>query len=271
MIVGSTARASGKGVSFLGIALMLAGVACGDSSNNPNGISTGDGGRSGGGPTAGRGGTGGSAGSGGASAAGAAGEASDAGLAGAGGSAGTAGGTGAGGSGERPPGCPEPSPILAQGQTIVIQSINFETSEIVLRNASTTPQSINLGRQGWQWCAFPRYWSLTDEITTIDLGPDETYSFIAINNQSGVADLAPEEGEMAIYNRVQAFDDYQAMEAFVAWGEIQAYRESYAVQRGVWTYEERIEIGSGDAGFIVTGDTNRASGYTSVPARCLVP
>lgn len=126
-----------------------------------------------------------------------------------------------------------------------------------------------LGRAGWQWCSFPRYWSLTDEETTIELAPGETYSFVAVNNQSERPELYPEEGEMAIYDRIQAFDDYQAMQSFVAWGDIQAYRESYAVQKGVWTYEERIEIEPGDAGFIATGVTNRASGYTSVPARCL--
>ncbi|HTV18093.1 MAG TPA: hypothetical protein VMG12_05465, partial [Polyangiaceae bacterium] len=90
-----------------------------------------------------------------------------------------------------------------------------------------------------------------------------------INNQSGPLNLVPEEGEMAIYNQIQAFDDYQAMEAFVAWGDIEAYRESYAVQRGVWSYDERIAVRSSDAGFIVTGATDRASGYTAVPARCL--
>jgi len=131
--------------------------------------------------------------------------------------------------------------------------------------------SITLGRAGWQWCEFPRYWSLTDEDTILDLAPGETFTFVAINNQSGQPQLVPEEGEMAIYNRIQAFDDYDAMEAFVAWGDVQAYRESYAVQRGVWTYDERIEVAPGHAGFIATGETNRASGYTSVPERCLVP
>jgi hypothetical protein len=267
MIYGSKARTFGDGVVFLGFALALAGVACGEPSNNPNGISTegSSAGRGGGtgGSIGGRGGSeaaeGGRAGS-----AGSADESSDAGPAGSGGA------TGSGGSRERPEGCPEPNPIPVEGQAIVIQSINVNTNEIVLRNATATPQSITLGRAGWQWCSFPRYWSFTDENATRELAPGETYSFIAINNQSPLQ-LLPEEGEMAIYPGVQLFDDYQAVQSFVAWGDIQAYRESYAVQKGVWTYEERIQIAPGHAGFIVTGETNRASGYTSAPARCLVP
>jgi hypothetical protein len=185
--------------------------------------------------------------------------------------AGTSGAAGAGGSGQRPPGCPEPNPIPVANQKIAIQSMNVETGEIVLRNPTSTPQSIILGRAGWQWCAFPRYWSLSDQDTVLELAPGETFSFLAINNQSGQPEFIPEEGEMAIYTRIQAFDDADAMESFVAWGDVQAYRESYAVTRGVWTFDERIQIDPGDAGFIVTGETDRASGYTSAPARCLVP
>lgn len=178
---------------------------------------------------------------------------------------------GSAGSSSRPEGCPEPAPMPASGQAIVIQSLNVMTAEIILKNASSSPQSINLGRAGWQWCEFPRYWSLSEVDGVLELGPGETYSFFAINNQSGQPELVAAEGEMAIYNRIQAFDDYDAVEAFVAWGDVQAYRESYAVQRGVWTYDERIEIAPGHAGFIATGQTDLASGYTSAPARCLVP
>lgn len=266
MIYGSRAPTRSMGVSFLGVALAMAGVGCGDASNNPNGISSGGGsaGRGGGTSTAGRGGGTSSGGSGGSAMA-------DAGSEGGGSSDGGASMGGSSGSGGRPEGCPEPNPIAAAGQSIAIQSLNLNTREIILRNTASTPVSITLGRAGWQWCEFPRYWSLTDQTGTLELAPGDTYAFLAINNQSGLPELVPEEGEMAIYNQIQAFDDYQAMEAFVAWGDVQARRESYAVQRGVWTYDERIQIDPGDAGFIATGQTDRASGYTSAPARCLVP
>jgi hypothetical protein len=271
MIYGSKVRMPPNGASFLGIVLVMAGVACGDASNNPNGISTGgtSAGRGGGAGTAGRSGSGGSAPAG---SAGAGGDSNDAGLAGTSGSSDASSPTGGGGSGGgRPQGCPEPNPIPVTGQTVVIQSINVNTSEMILRNATSTPQSIVLGRANWQWCAFPRYWSLSDEETTVELAPGETYSFIPVNNQSEVPELYPEEGEMAIYSTAQDFNDFETLESFVAWGDVQAYRESYAVQKGVWTFDERIEIASGDAGFIVTGQTDLASGYTSAPARCLVP
>jgi hypothetical protein len=214
------------------------------------------------------GGDGGSAGS----EAGDGGSAGSAGSSGEAGSAGASGATGSGGSGGvRPAGCPEPTPIPVPGQTIVIQSINMNTAEIILRNATSSPQSIVLGRQGWQWCAYPRYWSFTDEQRTLELAPGETYAFIAINNQSGAITLFPDEGEMAVYSLPGVFEEYEYMQGFVAWGVVQAFRESYAVEKGLWTFGERIEIDAGDAGFIATGETDRASGYTSAPARCLVP
>jgi len=240
-------------------------VGCGESSEPP--AATGGSGAGAGGASAG--GAGGSAGSGG----GAGGSAGSAGVdagAGASGSAGSAG-TGTGGSGGRPAGCPVPAPVAVPGQTIVIQSVNVNTSELILRNAASTPQSITLGRQGWQWCAYPRYWSLSEAATSIQLAPGDTYSFIAINNQSGPVTLYPDEGEMAIYSAPGVFEEYEYMQGFVAWGEVQAFRESYAVQKGLWIFGERIQIASGHAGFIATGATDRASGYTSAPARCLVP
>jgi len=153
----------------------------------------------------------------------------------------------------------------------VIQSVNVTNAEVILRNPTSTPQSITLGRQGWQWCSYPRYWSLADQAITVELAPGETYSFIAINNQSGPIELYPDEGEMALYSLPGVFEEYEYMQGFVAWGEIQARRESYAVMKGLWIFGERIEIASGHAGFIATGATDRASGYTSAPARCLVP
>ncbi len=257
----------GRQQQALSLMVMAAALACGGISTVPNDPATtaGSGGR------AGEGGDGGSAGSE-AGDGGSAGSAGGAGEAGSAGASGSAGSTGSGGSGGvRPAGCPEPTPIPVLGQTIVIQSVNINTAEIILRNATSSPQSIVLGRQGWQWCAYPRYWSFTDEAVTLELAPGETYSFIAINNQSGPITLFREEGEMAIYSLPGVFEEYEYMQGFAAWGVVEAFRESYAVQKGLWVFDERIQIDSGDAGFIATGETNRASGYTSAPARCLVP
>jgi hypothetical protein len=244
--------------------VLAAAFACGDSSVPPEPIATAGSGGMGGAAGASAGGHGGSAGPDG-------GSAGSAGSSSAGGAAGSSGGTGSGGSGGRPAGCPVPAPIPVAGQTIVIQSVNISTSEIILRNATSTPQTITLGRQGWQWCAYPRYWSMTDEITTFELAPGDTYSFIAINNQSGPITLYSDEGELAIYSLPGVFEEYEYMQSFVAWGEVMAFRESYAVQKGIWVFGERIQIASGHAGFIATGATDRASGYTSAPARCLIP
>ncbi len=187
-----------------------------------------------------------------------------------GGAGAVAGASSQGGSGGLPPDCPLPTPIPVAGQVIAIQSVNVDTSEIVLRNVSRTNQSIQIGRQGWQWCSYPRYWAILDEEAVRVLAPGEILPFIAINNTSGVAPFFAGEGELAMYPQTGVFEEYEFMQAFVAWGEVQAFRESYAVQKGLWAYEERIQIRSGHAGFIATGPTNRAAGYTSVRAACLV-
>lgn len=174
-----------------------------------------------------------------------------------------------GGSFSLPPGCPTPAPEPAVGQTIAIQSINVQTSEIVLRNVATTPQTLELGRQAWQWCEWPMYSALEVDVSTVTLAPGDTYAFIAINNQSGRVTLYSDEGEMAMYPTTGVFEEYEFIQAFVAWGEIQAVRESYAVQKGLWVFGERIQINPGDAGFIATGPTDVAAGYTSVAAECL--
>jgi hypothetical protein len=175
-----------------------------------------------------------------------------------------------GGSFSLPPGCPTPAPEPVAGQTIAIQSINVVTAEIVLRNVATTPQTLALGVQGWQWCYWPMYYAVAASSSgTVELAPGETYAFIAVKNQSGPVTLFPDEGEMAMYPVTGMFDEYEYMQAFVTWGEIQAVRESYAVQKNLWTFGQRIQIKPGDAGFIATGPTNVAAGYTSVRAECL--
>jgi hypothetical protein len=174
-----------------------------------------------------------------------------------------------GGSFTLPPGCPTPAPEPVAGQTIAIQSINVRTSEIVLRNVATTTQTLALGRQGWQWCDWPMYFSLEDDAMMLKLAPGETYAFVAINNQSGPVPLYEDSGEMAMYPVTGVFEEYEFIQAYVTWGEIQAVREPYAVQKGLWIFGERIQIEPGDAGFIATGPTNVAAGYTSVGAECL--
>lgn len=175
-----------------------------------------------------------------------------------------------GGSFSVPPGCPTPAPEPVAGQTIAIQSINVQTSEIVLRNVATTPQTVTLGLQGWQWCYWPMYYAIAANLSgTVELAPGETYAFIPIKNQSDTVALYPDEGEMAMYPTTGVFDEYEYIQAFVAWGEIQAFRESYAVQKGLWVFGQRIQIDPGDAGFIATGPTDVAAGYTSARAACL--
>lgn len=189
-----------------------------------------------------------------------------------------AGGTGAGGTGVQsgfmyPPGCPVPTPEPVPGQTIVIQSVNFITSEVVIRNVSDSDVEVIAGRQGWQWCAFPAYWNLIlseDPADNVTLSPGETFAFPAVYNQNGLWPMTPEGGEMAIYVNTGSFMTASQMRAFVSWGEAPSSRENVAVMGGYWTNSDRIAVAITAAGFVITGRSDRASGYRAVREECLV-
>jgi hypothetical protein len=198
-------------------------------------------------------------------------------LADAGVDAGMAASSGAGGGTATPPGCPEPTPIAATpDHPIVIQSVQFSRSEIVLRNVSQTTQTLAGGRRGWQWCNIPDYWNVTLAEEDIVLLPGDTYKFILLREDGRIRPLYPGDdpndvNELGIYSTTGSFMTADLIEAFVSWGAGSNFgsRESVAVQGGVWTNAERIEIEPGHAGFIATGAADRGAGYTSVAARCL--
>ncbi|HEU4580174.1 MAG TPA: hypothetical protein VFS67_18075 [Polyangiaceae bacterium] len=170
-----------------------------------------------------------------------------------------------------PAGCPTPNPVGQPGQKVAIQSYNFDTSEVVLKNISSTPQTIVGQRLGWQWCSFPAYWNIAPQGDVV-LPPGKTYKFILIYNTMGLWLVPPEGGELAIYVQSGTFDEPDKLVSFVSWGEglATAGREYVATMAELWTFDDRVVIHDGDSGFIATGDTKVASGYQSVPARCLV-
>jgi hypothetical protein len=152
----------------------------------------------------------------------------------------------------------------------VIRSVTFDTGDVVLQNVSDTDQTIVGGRQGWQWCNFPAYWAIVQPEESVVLSPGETYAFTAIYNTMGQWSFDPEGGELGIYTTTGSFTTVSLMRSFVSWADAAPSREPTAVLGGYWTYDERIEIGPNDGGFIITGDSNRGSGYQGVPARCIV-
>ena len=170
-----------------------------------------------------------------------------------------------------PEGCPTPNPIGIPGQKIAIQSFNFDTSEVVLKNISSTNQTIVGTRQGWQWCSFPSYWNIAPQGDVV-LAPGKTYKFVLIYNTEGLWHLPPEGAELAIYVQSGTFDEPDKLVSFVSWGEGlgTAGREYVATMAQLWTFDDRVDIANGDSGFIVTGSVKSASGYASVEARCLV-
>jgi hypothetical protein len=173
-----------------------------------------------------------------------------------------------------PPGCPTPSPTPGPNAKIVIRSLNFGTSEIVLQNVSDEDQVILGGRGGWQWCNFPNYWNIILDYdgggADVTLHPGQTYAFIPFNNQKGVNQMTNEGGELAIYTTTGAFTTASLMRAFVSWGTHVGDREATAVVAGYWTANDRIALAPSAVGFVITGESDRAGGYRAVSdARCL--
>lgn len=248
-------------------ATALIALGCSETTDNP----VGQGGRAGSAMGTGAAGSAGSSGSGGTSMGGSGGSERD---------AGPETGSGNGGSGPfmYPDGCPAPNAIAApdaiEEQTTVIQSINFDTSEIVIRNISSRPVEIEGGQMGWQWCNIPGYDLLVLEDVTLQ--PDETLAFYLVQNGMVVRPLfsgddVGDPNEMAIYTTTGSFMSAELMTSFVSWGAgHNGGRESVASMAGVWAFGERVEIAPGHAGFIITGRADLGSGYTSVPERCLV-
>jgi len=173
-----------------------------------------------------------------------------------------------------PEDCPTPNPIPAPDgdQIIVIQSVHFQRGEIVIRNVSSDPVTITGGEMGWQWCNFPQYNSIVLEDLVLE--PDQTLALRMVN-QFRYWRLYPgaegDPNELGIYITTGAFNNSELIRAFVSWGAgLRGGRESVAVTALLWTNQDRVEIQPGHAGFIITGRADEGSGYTSVPARCLV-
>ena len=194
----------------------------------------------------------------------------DAGGGAGGGEAGSSGGAGT------ISGCPEPTPIAAiSEQTVVIQSVHFGRSEVVLRNISQVEQTLAGGRRGWQWCNIPDYWNIQLAEEDIVLGPGDTYKFSLIKDTGALRTLYAndpgEVNELGIYSTTGAFTNAELIEAFVSWGEGsgQGSRDYVAGAADLWAFGSNIEITLGHAGFIATGNALTGEGFTSVPDRCL--
>lgn len=266
---------SSRLIGWVAAGLVVAGAsACDDEENSPAGTagSAGQAGSSGSGGSAGDGGSGGStAGSGGS------------GMAGMGGMGNGGTGMGSGGAGvdagvdagyldggiDADSGvdsglvtafsCPTPAPTGANGQVFAIESVNLDNGDVVLRNISGAAQTIT---DAWRWCDRPGYGPMVTADTLVQ--PDATMSFSLAS-----ADIAG--GELGIYIDGQ-YAVPASMRAYLSWGDgpdpAQGGREPTAVTAGWWVANERLTLEAGHVGFIATGTTDTAAGFTSVPAEC---
>ncbi len=187
-------------------------------------------------------------------------------------------GTGNGGSSGAfmyPADCPQPNAIPADGQqSLVIQSVNFNTSEIVVRNVSSDDLTIEGGQMGAQWCNIPAYDFVAFE--DVILEPGRTLAFYPIQNGNALRPLYPgddaqDPNEFVVYRTTGSFDEPDLVAAFVSWGLGDPDgREATASMGNKWVFGDRVAIAPGHDGFIITGNANEGDGYTSVDAHCLV-
>jgi hypothetical protein len=78
------------------------------------------------------------------------------------------------------------------------------------------------------------------------------------------------DGEMGVFIDNQ-YAAAASIRSYVTWGTgptAQGGRESTAVTAGLWTDGQRVTIADGHVGFVATGASNLAAGFTSVPAEC---
>jgi hypothetical protein len=191
--------------------------------------------------------------------------------------AGPEAGAGNGGSGGfmYPADCPQPNAIPADAdQSLVIQSVNLNTSQIVVRNASSDDLTVQGGQMGAQWCNIPAYDFVAYE--NVILEPGQTLAFYPIQNGSALRPLPPgddaqEPNELVIYTTTGSFDEPNLVAAFVSWGfGDDNGREVTASMGNKWIFGDRVAIGRGHDGFIITGNADEGDGYTSVDEHCLV-
>lgn len=170
-------------------------------------------------------------------------------------------------------GCPDDSAIVTgsntgsnQAQQIIIYSVDFQTNEIVLRNVSAGPVTIN---NTWDICRPFSYATLPT--ITLAAGADVTVHMTAsgTNTATDVFLSNPSfdvqaSDELMLY-RVAAGHAQNNIEAYLRWGpSAPTGRQIQAVAVGLWSTGDAVAMCGGHNGFAATGDVRRAAGFTSI-------
>jgi hypothetical protein len=155
--------------------------------------------------------------------------------------------------------CPAPAPVPVTEQQVIIESVDFVTDTLVLRNVSGG----QIDTASWQLCQGPGSYQSFDSMMWED---GESLSTI-------VFDGIDESSELGVYSS-PSFTDSAAIEAYARWGTDDAttpsVRESVAIGATPprWTDGDFVAVCSGDQGIVATGRSDISDGFRSIGTAC---
>ncbi|HEU4581199.1 MAG TPA: hypothetical protein VFS67_23235 [Polyangiaceae bacterium] len=154
--------------------------------------------------------------------------------------------------------CPPIAPAAPADQDTAIVRVRFDpdgSADVLIQNVGAG--LVSFGAQGYQLCNGMNNCVYLTEAQSVTLLLGDSFS-------RRIPNTLPSGGELAI---VGIFPDNPIFtEAYLAWGSGAAGGSFEAVVNNelrLWNTGERIAIDAGDGGFVSTGDTTRASGYSS--------
>ena len=159
-----------------------------------------------------------------------------------------------------PPGsdCPPRAPVVSGEADMAIVSVRFladDSAEVEMSNVGAG--FISFQARGYQLCnGMDNCVFLSDDVPIALPQGDSATVTIPNTVASG--------GELAIVLDIASDDP--SSEAYVAWGTGQPRGSLEMLANKTvpfWALGQRITISAGDTGFVCTGDTDKASGYTS--------
>jgi hypothetical protein len=156
------------------------------------------------------------------------------------------------------PDCPPIAPIAANDQDLVITQVRFDSdgsAQVTMQNVGAG--LLSFGVQGYQLC--------NGMSNCVYLAPTQSVTLL-INNSFSVRipDTLPSGGELGIV--LNQPDIPVSTEAYVAWGNGATNGSFESLVNNdlrLWNTGERITVDADDTGFVSTGDTTSASGYSS--------
>jgi hypothetical protein len=180
-------------------------------------------------------------------------------------------------------GCPNPvAATYPETVRVIIESINFSTNSITLRNVGTEPISFRADR-GWSLAIWPRTVNLTTTVIPgssrvtfhlTDSGADDAANMY-LDLGGGSAELNARRGEISFYSANKEsgpFRNPEEIEAFLRWGAApmgsSASVSGVAASAGLWTNGQFVATSDAEVGLIVNGDITDVWSWTPVGAEC---